>query len=84
LDHVTQQNAAMFDKTTAANHALMQEATALTEAVSIFKLSENISLPALPIEGGYVDPLMKKAVGFSGSQKNETRPPSNLSGWEEF
>lgn len=38
LDHVTQQNAAMFEETTAASHALTSEADALVNAVARFKL----------------------------------------------
>lgn len=38
LDHVTQQNAAMFEETTAASHALTSEADALSSAVARFKL----------------------------------------------
>ncbi|WP_299965695.1 methyl-accepting chemotaxis protein [uncultured Roseobacter sp.] len=38
LDHVTQQNAAMFEETTAASHALTAEADALAAAVARFKL----------------------------------------------
>jgi methyl-accepting chemotaxis protein len=40
LDHVTQQNAAMFEETTAASHALNQEAAALVATVENFKLGE--------------------------------------------
>lgn len=39
LDHVTQQNAAMFEETTAASHALTSEADALVNAVSRFKIN---------------------------------------------
>ena len=38
LDHVTQQNAAMFEETTAASHALTAEADALAAAVARFDL----------------------------------------------
>jgi len=38
LDQVTQQNAAMFEETTAASHALTSEANALAAAVSRFKI----------------------------------------------
>ena len=38
LDHVTQQNAAMFEETTAASHALSSEADSLAAAVSQFNL----------------------------------------------
>jgi len=41
LDHVTQQNAAMFEETTAASHALTQEANSLADAVASFKFDRN-------------------------------------------
>lgn len=40
LDHVTQQNAAMFEETTAASHALTSEADSLSEAIAKFNLGE--------------------------------------------
>lgn len=41
LDHVTQQNAAMFEETTAASHALTSEADALVQAVSRFRMDRS-------------------------------------------
>lgn len=38
LDHVTQQNAAMFEETTAASHALTHEAAQLSAAMTQFRL----------------------------------------------
>ena len=44
LDQVTQQNAAMFEETTAASHALTREAETLTETMGQFKTgSENVN-----------------------------------------
>lgn len=40
LDQVTQQNAAMFEETTAASHALTAEANALGEAASRFRIGD--------------------------------------------
>jgi methyl-accepting chemotaxis protein len=37
LDQATQQNAAMFEETTAASHSLTQEASTLTSIVAQFK-----------------------------------------------
>ncbi|NIZ10126.1 methyl-accepting chemotaxis protein [Pseudooceanicola sp. HF7] len=39
LDQVTQQNAAMFEETTAASHSLTSEANSLVEAASKFKVN---------------------------------------------
>lgn len=41
LDQVTQQNAAMFEETTAASHALTSETDALANAVSQFQINAN-------------------------------------------
>lgn len=41
LDHVTQQNAAMFEETTAASHALTAEADALVSAVAQFRMKSD-------------------------------------------
>ncbi|WP_089269090.1 methyl-accepting chemotaxis protein [Puniceibacterium sediminis] len=41
LDRVTQQNAAMFEETTAASHALTQEANSLVAAVTRFSLERS-------------------------------------------
>ncbi|MFK7765303.1 MAG: methyl-accepting chemotaxis protein [Roseobacter sp.] len=43
LDHVTQQNAAMFEETTAASHALKQETISLVSEVDKFKLGDDRS-----------------------------------------
>ena len=40
LDQVTQQNAAMFEETTAASHALTREAETLTQTMARFKTGE--------------------------------------------
>ncbi|MEM6276512.1 MAG: chemotaxis protein, partial [Pseudomonadota bacterium] len=39
-DQVTQQNAAMFEETTAASHALTREAEQMTEAMGRFQVPE--------------------------------------------
>ncbi|WP_299677406.1 methyl-accepting chemotaxis protein [uncultured Roseobacter sp.] len=46
LDHVTQQNAAMFEETTAASHALTQETEALATAVERFRLGDDAGASA--------------------------------------
>tara|TARA_R110000868_G_scaffold408790_2_gene692567 strand:+ start:102839 stop:105901 length:3063 start_codon:yes stop_codon:yes gene_type:complete len=40
IDHVTQQNAAMFEETTSASHALAQRANSLTETIGHFQIGE--------------------------------------------
>ena len=46
LDRVTQQNAAMFEETTAASHALTSESEELARAVGRFELSATDEAPA--------------------------------------
>ncbi|MFK7877224.1 MAG: methyl-accepting chemotaxis protein [Paracoccaceae bacterium] len=53
LDHVTQQNAAMFEETTAASHALIAETDALAKAASRFDLGiheKNAQVESTPLE----------------------------------
>ncbi|WP_164738332.1 methyl-accepting chemotaxis protein, partial [Frigidibacter oleivorans] len=46
LDQVTQQNAAMFEETTAASHALTREAEALAETMQRFRTGDDPAAPA--------------------------------------
>ena len=48
LDQVTQQNAAMFEETTAASHALTAETDSLAQAVSQFKVKGGTALEQSP------------------------------------
>ena len=64
LDQVTQQNAAMFEETTAASHALTAEAEALSRAMALFKsstgaASASAATPQAPASVGATDgPLL--------------------------
>lgn len=90
LDHVTQQNAAMFEETTAASHALTSEADALASAVARFQIDR--------AEENSEKPIPKPSVSSSTTAVHE---PSSVSatqgsaaldiyaqvdtdGWEEF
>jgi methyl-accepting chemotaxis protein len=44
MDEVTQQNAALVEQATAAAHSLEEQAKNLMEAVSVFKIGENVRL----------------------------------------
>ncbi len=87
LDHVTQQNAAMFEETTAASHALTAEADALASAVSRFRLNTVDSSAASEIT--QFRPILrqpdvstvlssKSNLAYDLSQEPES------DGWEEF
>ncbi len=90
LDQVTQQNAAMFEETTAASHALMTNATSLRDITSQFKVSmratSNESESSLVAEnkhgvqaseGGFEIP---RAVGEPAPRGT----PFTAEDWEEF
>lgn len=47
LDQVTQQNAAMFEQTTAASHSLSRGSEALTAAMAQFRVSGGEAAPAI-------------------------------------
>ncbi|MEM1374458.1 MAG: methyl-accepting chemotaxis protein [Pseudomonadota bacterium] len=54
LDQVTQQNAAMFEETTAASHALTREAEQMTQAMAQFQVPGGCA-PSQPIAEGECD-----------------------------
>ncbi|MEP2642713.1 methyl-accepting chemotaxis protein [Roseobacter sp.] len=87
LDHVTQQNAAMFEETTAASHALTSEADALAAAVARFKLGEPANV-ASPQVSQPVKPTMKAsapAVHGNTALKVDAEEATEVDvGWEEF
>jgi methyl-accepting chemotaxis protein len=66
LDQVTQQNAAMFEQTTAASHALAREAQSLTETTAHFKTSvaPQSSAPMATSAARPVAPSMAQGSGF--------------------
>ncbi len=91
LDHVTQQNAAMFEETTAASHALTSEADALAAAVARFRLradtqslqrvskaEEKVSAPVPP------RPAVAAQV-IAGNTALDLETAEEIDdGWEEF
>ncbi len=89
LDHVTQQNAAMFEETTAASHALTSEADALVSAVTKFELGNN----SQPVQGN-AEPKPAKVERAAQSRPMsdgnaalavDQNPMQELDkGWEEF
>lgn len=89
LDHVTQQNAAMFEETTAASHALTAEADALASAVATFQLGNVVraprsEAPAAPTPTAPKPPAVRpSAVVSNGSLAIAGEDPLD-EGWEEF
>ena len=86
LDHVTQQNAAMFEETTAASHALTSEADALTSAVSRFDLGKRQFARAKPADTGLDHQKTKNArpPRIIGNLALKDEQSEVGSGWEEF
>ena len=89
LDHVTQQNAAMFEETTAASHALTAEADALATAVSRFRMENRVAVaPAAQATAPPPPPppAVAAAGGFAGNAAlaMPANPELDDDGWEEF
>ncbi|MEP5732322.1 MAG: methyl-accepting chemotaxis protein [Sulfitobacter sp.] len=92
LDQVTQQNAAMFEETTAASHALRSEADALVTAVSRFNADDIQIEASQPARAPTPPPPAPKkeaapAVVSAPVQGNAAVAVSSeidAEGWEEF
>ena len=96
LDTVTQQNAAMFEETTAASHALTGEADALGRAIARFELPKS-SQTASIIKSDAPNKSFESAKPVSTTSLTQPAPRSvgnaalamdadidNDTGWEEF
>ncbi|GFE50333.1 hypothetical protein So717_20860 [Roseobacter cerasinus] len=90
LDHVTQQNAAMFEETTAASHALNSEADALSSAIARFKLGDQQKAAKAPTDQSEKPtppskPAPAAATQGSAALKIEEDEQRDIdAGWEEF
>lgn len=95
LDHVTQQNAAMFEETTAASHALTAEADGLAAAVSAFRMGNapqpgarlaEAAKPMAPVTRSQPvapTPIAGAPMAGNTALKFEIQEPEE-DGWEEF
>lgn len=84
LDHVTQQNAAMFEETTAASHALTSEADALAGAVARFNLGRSgAAQRVLPHKSNTHASATVPPVHGTLALQSGTAPHTET-GWEEF
>ena len=92
LDQVTQQNAAMFEETTAASHALTREAETLTQTTGRFRIDS-----ARPAPANLVSPSFSTrrtappapAAAPTGSRTSSAPGPRKATGtdddgWDEF
>lgn len=87
LDHVTQQNAAMFEETTAASHALRTETDSLVSAVSRFRMKgQGIQAqPAPTLAAKPANPRPQVApAAMQGNAAVDMAPELDPDGWEEF
>jgi len=79
MDHVTQQNAAMVEQSTAASHNLARESDELARLVSAFRLDRPAAAPAA--RNRHSAPAMKTvAAGRTGG----AAPKPAEDEWEEF
>ncbi|MGA9252089.1 MAG: methyl-accepting chemotaxis protein, partial [Roseobacter sp.] len=84
LDHVTQQNAAMFEETTAASHALMSETDALAKAVSRFKLGSS-GAAKRAAQDPEIDGKITAVPAVCGNLALQSDDSSQAqTGWEDF
>lgn len=96
LDQVTQQNAAMFEQTTAASHALNREAEALTGSMGRFRIAEGPPRVSNVIDAPFIStrprdqtpaPESAKAAVAVKAQPEPITPMAPLDdhdGWDEF
>ena len=87
LDHVTQQNAAMFEETTAASHALTAEADALALAVARFRLnarSDETETSVVKLRATRKTPAEASTAARQGNLAQDLALEAEIDGWEEF
>lgn len=89
IDHVTQQNAAMFEETTSASHALAQRATSLAETIGHFRVGElpAVQAPAAPRSKAKAvakRPPKASPPAVEGNLAVAPRPAPDASDWEDF
>ena len=97
LDQVTQQNAAMFEETTAASHSLTREAEALTSTMGRFNtgaarvLKGEVISPEFAARGAQSGEVSAQAQSAAKPmmqaaplQKIEDLPQDDLDDWDDF
>lgn len=87
LDHVTQQNAAMFEETTAASHALTAETDALAQAVARFRLNGDANRTVeslMEIRAPQPGPAATSVPAMRGNLAQDLALEPENDGWEEF
>ncbi|BCQ35427.1 methyl-accepting chemotaxis protein [Erwinia rhapontici] len=76
MDRVTQQNAALVEQSASAAASLEDQASRLTQAVAVFRISRQSSAPSVV--------LKRPALTATAKQPKLTAPSSGDSHWETF
>jgi methyl-accepting chemotaxis protein len=88
MDQLTQQNAAMVEESTAASHALSQEADVLDRSVARFKVSGKpaAAAPVAPAAAPQRTVPAMKTVGTGSAAVRKPQPSATAAedNWEEF
>jgi methyl-accepting chemotaxis protein len=90
LDQVTQQNAAMFEETTAASHALTREAETLTRTMSRFQTggpardSGNVVTATFVSQRAPEPASAARTLAVSGAAQAPALSGADDDGWDEF
>lgn len=83
MDHVTQQNAAMVEQSTAASHSLAHESAELNKLVTKFRISnlQPVHTVAVPPQRGKATPRSATQLKITAQRKPA---PAADAEWEEF
>ncbi|MBP0599361.1 MCP four helix bundle domain-containing protein [Herbaspirillum sp. LeCh32-8] len=87
MDESTQQNAALVEQAAAAAQAMQDQAAQLTQAVSVFKLEENVpALPVLRTLPKAAAPIIHTPAAKAKTLPRAATPASSAadSQWEQF
>jgi methyl-accepting chemotaxis protein len=84
MDQVTQQNAALVEEAAAAAASLQEQASGLSEVVSVFRLDQNqVSHAAAPLRRRAAD-APRKQVSQSQPRQLAAAGAGAAGDWEEF
>ena len=84
IDHVTQQNAAMFEETTSASHALAHRAESLAETIGHFRVDESATGEAPPVSRARPARSSGRSGGSKGNLALAPNPALDATDWEDF
>ena len=97
MDHMTQQNAAMVEETSAASHTLAQDAKNLSGLIAQFQILDpsapvrHVPRAATPVARPAASPARNLVSKLAGAFQHKPSPPAaaaatgtNDSNWEEF